>query len=220
MKNILENRRHTDKIKYVLFLFGKRLIDIFTSCISLILLSPLFLFISILIKIEDRGKVFFSHSRVGYNNEKIKLYKFRSMKETKLDLQEVLSKEEYEEYLKEFKLNNDPRRTKVGLVLRKTSLDELPQLLNILKGDMSLVGPRPIVEEEFRNYTVAEKERLLSVKPGLTGYWQAYARNNASYQMGERQRMELYYVDHASIMLDIKILLKTVQTVFTGKGAK
>ena len=93
-------------------------------------------------------------------------------------------------------------------------------LLNILKGDMSLVGPRPIVEEEFIHYTEDEKEKLLSVKPGLTGYWQAYARNNASYQTGERQRMELYYVDHASIKLDVKILFKTVQTVITREGAK
>lgn len=207
-------------IKKAFFQGLKRVIDIVVSFVFLIILSPLFLLISILIKAEDRGKVFFSHSRVGYHNEEVKVYKFRSMKETNLNLQEILSQEEYEEYLKEFKLDNDPRRTKVGSILRKTSLDELPQLLNILKGDMSLVGPRPIVEEEFIHYSEAEKEKLLSVKPGLTGYWQAYARNNASYQTGERQRMELYYVDHASIKLDVKILFKTVETVITGEGAK
>ena len=133
MKVMLENRNSADKIKGILFLCVKRLTDIFTSCISLVLLSPLLLFISILIKVEDKGKVFFSHPRVGYHNEEIKVYKFRSMKETDLDLQEILSQEEYEEYLKEFKLDNDPRRTKVGSILRKTSLDELPLAFKYFK---------------------------------------------------------------------------------------
>lgn len=147
------------------------------------------------------------------------MYKFRSMKETKQDLKDLLTKEQYEEYLKEYKLDNDPRITKIGNILRKTSLDELPQLLNILKGEMSFVGPRPIIEEEFINYSSQEKEKLLSVKPGLTGYWQAYARNNATYQTGKRQEMELYYIDNASLLLDIRILVKTVHTVLTREGA-
>lgn len=221
MRIILDNiDRNKIYKKETVYQYFKRLVDISVSIALIIILFPIFLLITIFIKLEDGGKILFAHSRIGYKGKKFEIYKFRSMKESDLDLKELLTKEQYEEYLKEFKLDNDPRITKVGSILRKTSLDELPQLLNILKGDMSLVGPRPIIEEEFVNYSEPEKEKLLSVKPGLTGYWQAYARNNASYQTGERQRMELYYVDHASIWLDIKVLFKTVQTVITREGAK
>lgn len=221
MRIILDNidRNKTYK-KETVYQYFKRLVDISVSIALIIILFPIFLLITIFIKLEDGGKVIFAHSRIGYKGKKFEIYKFRSMKESDLDLKELLTKEQYEEYLKEFKLDNDPRITKVGSLLRKTSLDELPQLFNILKGDMSLVGPRPIIEGEFVNYSKLEKEKLLSVKPGLTGYWQAYARNNASYQTGERQRMELYYIDHASVLLDIKVLFKTVQTVITREGAK
>lgn len=217
LDNIDRNKTYKKDIAYQYF---KRLVDISVSIALIIILFPIFILITIFIKLEDGGKVIFAHSRIGYKGKKIEMYKFRSMKESNLDLKDLLTKEQYEEYLKEFKLDNDPRITKVGSLLRKTSLDELPQLFNILKGDMSLVGPRPIIEEEFVNYLKLEKEKLLSVKPGLTGYWQAYARNNASYQTGERQRMELYYIDHASVWLDIKVLFKTVQTVITREGAK
>lgn len=183
------------------------------------ILSPCFVLIGLLIKLEDGGKIFYLHPRLGIKSSEINVYKFRSMKETKQDLKDLLTKEQYEEYLKEYKLDNDPRITKIGNILRKTSLDELPQLLNILKGEMSFVGPRPIIEEEFINYSSQEKEKLLSVKPGLTGYWQAYARNNATYQTGKRQEMELYYIDNASLLLDIRILVKTVHTVLTREGA-
>lgn len=135
-------------------------------------------------------------------------------------LEDMLTPEQLEEYKKEFKINNDPRITKIGKFLRKTSLDELPQLFNILKGELSVIGPRPVVAEELEMYGESERAKFLSVKPGLTGYWQAYARNNATYESGERQRMELYYVDHACIWFDIKILLKTVISVFTRNGAK
>ena len=124
-----------------------------------------------------------------------------------------------EQYRTEFKIDNDPRITKIGNVLRKLSLDELPQLFNILKGDISIVGPRPIVEKETQIYG-KDVEKLLSVKPGLTGYWQAYARNNATYESGERQKMEMYYVDNNSLWLDIKILFKTVISVLKKEGAQ
>lgn len=223
MKVLFENvdkSKEKETLLALPYLYAKRIIDILFSFLLLIVLSPLFLVIACAIKLEDGGKVIYRHPRIGYMNNNIGIYKFRSMRDSNLDLKELLTKEQYEEYLKEFKLDNDPRITKVGSLLRKTSLDELPQLFNILKGDMSLVGPRPIIEEEFVNYSKLEKEKLLSVKPGLTGYWQAYARNNASYQTGERQRMELYYIDHTSVWLDIKVLFKTVQTVITRKGAK
>lgn len=201
------------------YYFPKRIFDFAFSLVLLFILSPCFILIGLLIKLEDGGKIFYLHPRLGIKSSEINVYKFRSMKETKQDLKDFLTEEQYEEYLKEYKLDNDPRITKIGNILRKTSLDELPQLLNILKGEMSFVGPRPIIEEEFINYSSQEKEKLLSVKPGLTGYWQAYARNNATYQTGKRQEMELYYIDNASLLLDIKILFKTVHTVLTREGA-
>lgn len=131
-----------------------------------------------------------------------------------------LTDEQRQQYITEFKIDNDPRITPVGNFLRKTSLDELPQLFNVLCNDMSLVGPRPLIESEIQTYYADMFDTLLSVKPGVTGYWQAYARNNATYQSGQRQQMEMYYVNHASIMLDIKILFRTVVSVLRKDGAK
>ena len=124
------------------------------------------------------------------------------------------------QYQKEFKIDNDPRITKMGKFLRVTSLDELPQLWDIFVGKLSVVGPRPLVKNEIELYYSDSKELFLSCKPGLTGYWQAYARNDATYESGERQKMELYYVNNRSLWLDIKILFKTVFSVLSRKGAK
>ena len=135
------------------------------------------------------------------------------------DLKKLLTPEQLEQYQREFKIDNDPRITKVGEFIRKTSLDELPQLFNILKGDISIVGPRPIVEEETKIYG-KDIVKFLSVVPGLTGYWQAYARNNATYESGERQEMEMYYVDNRSLWLDIKIFFKTFSSVLKKEGAQ
>ena len=135
------------------------------------------------------------------------------------DLKKLLTPEQLEQYSREFKVDNDPRITDVGNFLRRTSLDELPQLFNILGGSMSFVGPRPIVEEETTIYG-SDIRKLLSVKPGLTGYWQAFARNLASYESGERQEMEMYYIDHQSVGFDLKILLKTFGAVAKMEGAK
>ena len=131
-----------------------------------------------------------------------------------------LTPEQMQQYYTEFKIDNDPRITKVGNFLRKTSLDELPQLFNVLFNDMSLIGPRPLIESEIQMYYSDYYDVLLSAKPGVTGYWQAYARNNATYQSGERQQMELYYVHNASAWLDIKILFKTVVSVLKREGAQ
>ena len=122
--------------------------------------------------------------------------------------------------MSEFKINNDPRITKIVNILRKTSVDELPQLFNILKGDISIVGPRPIVEKELAMYYKGNEAKLLSVKPGLTGYWQAYARNNATYESGDRQSMYMHYVENASLLFDIKILFRTVYAVMKRDGAQ
>ena len=201
--------------------FIKRFSDIFCSRLALILLSPVFLVISAFIKLSDGGKIFYAQERVGRHGKIISVYKFRSMKMNADSLENMLTPEEYEEYKKEYKLDNDPRVTKVGNVLRKTSMDELPQLLSILKGDMSIVGPRPILQDEMEeNYSDYQAYILKSVRPGLTGYWQAYARNNVGYSNFERQKMELTYCRKRSLGFDIKIIFKTVQSVLARNGAK
>ena len=213
--------KKTNKYHYsVIYLFIKRLFDFFSSLTMLLLLLPVFAIISILVKAEDGGNVFYKHNRIGMNGKKIGIYKFRSMKLNADKLEDVLTPEQLEEYKKEFKIDNDPRITKIGDFLRKSSLDELPQLINILKGELSVIGPRPIIEPELQMYNEVDRIKFLSVKPGLTGYWQAYARNNATYESGERQKMELYYVEHACVWLDIKILFKTVISVLKRDGAK
>lgn len=216
---------HSEKIQQTArlskgYLFFKRLFDFVSALMVLLLIWPVLLIIAILVKAEDGGPVFYKHNRVGMNGKKLGIYKFRSMKLHADRLEDMLTKEQLEQYHREFKIDNDPRITKIGDVLRRTSLDELPQLLNIIKGELSVVGPRPIVEKELDQYTEEQRAKFLSVKPGLTGYWQAYARNNATYATGERQKMELYYVDHASMWLDIKIIFKTVVSVIKKEGAQ
>lgn len=206
-------------IKKKVYHFTKRMFDILVSGFCLIILLPIFLLICILIKLDSKGKVFYKHKRIGKNGEYIYLYKFRSMySDSKERLEELLKdpiiKKEWEE---NYKLENDPRITKVGNILRKTSLDELPQLLNILKGDMSLVGPRPVIDEEIEKYGLYKK-KFLSVTPGLTGWWACNGRSCTSYE--KRMELELYYVDHCSIWLDIKCIFKTVIAVIKRDGAE
>lgn len=201
------------------YLFVKRLLDIILSLLAIIVLSPLLLALTAAVVLGDGGTPFYGHRRVGKNGRKITIWKFRSMRTDAGDLQKLLTKEQLEQYSHEFKIDNDPRITKLGTFIRRTSLDELPQLFNILAGDLSFVGPRPIVVEETEIYG-KEIAKLLSVKPGLTGYWQAYARNKATYESGERQAMEMYYVDHASLRLDIRIVFKTFSTVLKKEGAQ
>ncbi len=206
------------KRKYI-YLFFKRVFDVICSVLALIILSPVLLAVAILVKREDGGPVFYKHRRVGFHGAEIAIYKFRSMRVNADKLEDMLTPEQLAQYSKEFKVDNDPRITKIGNFLRRTSLDELPQLINILKGELSFVGPRPIMEKELLTYYPGEKGvRLLSVKPGLTGYWQAYARNNALYEDGERQKMELYYVKNHSFLLDLKILFATVGAVIRKSG--
>ena len=205
------------EVKVEMYHKAKRLFDIAASLVSLLLLSPLLLVIAVLILLEDGWPVLYRHKRVGKDGKEFKMLKFRTMYQ---NTKGMLTPEQEAELEQEFKLENDPRVTWVGRKLRASSLDELPQLWNILKGDMSFVGPRPIVEREFENYTAAETTAFQSVKPGLTGYWQAYARNDATYQSGERQRMEMYYVENASFWLDIRILFKTIGAVLRKSGVK
>lgn len=196
--------------------FFKRIFDIVCSLVALIILSPVFLIMAILVKTTSEGPVFFAHKRVGKNGKEIKIYKFRSMVTNAEELIKQFTPEQKAEYEKNFKLENDPRITKVGKFMRKTSLDELPQLLNILKGDISIVGPRPVTEVEteiYGNY----RDMLLSVKPGLTGFWAANGRSDTTYT--RRRAMEIYYVKNRSLWLDIKIIFKTFVSVFKGESA-
>lgn len=197
--------------------FVKRFADIICSAIAIILLSPFFIIISIAIKATSKGPAIFVHKRVGKNGKEIGIYKFRSMVMNAEELIKEFTPEQKAEFQKNFKLENDPRITKIGKFLRKTSLDELPQLFNVLKGDLSLVGPRPIIQKETEIYG-EYKKMLLSVKPGLTGFWAANGRSDTSYK--RRRAMEIYYVKNRSLLFDIKIILKTAVSVFKGEGAK
>lgn len=207
--------RRMTKVEY----FIKRVIDITGSIIGLILTAPIFFLIGISYLFEkERGPVFFKQRRVGWNGQIFYIYKFRTMvinAEKKLKENKLL----YKKYVaNNYKLEpyEDPRITKLGKFLRRTSLDELPQLINVLKGEMSLVGPRPVVEEELKEYK-NKRNQFLSVKPGVTGYWQISGRSNVGYP--ERVELELYYVYNQSILFDIKILYKTFMVVLTNKGA-
>lgn len=205
--------------KQLLYRTIKRAADLAGSIAMLGISAPAFAVISAMIKKESDGPVFFVHERVGLNGKPIRIYKFRSMRTGSEDLEAELNDEDLEKYYQEFKLQNDPRITETGHKLRRTSADELPQLINVIMGDMSLVGPRPVMEEELKFYSDSERAKLLSVKPGLTGYWQVNARNDATYQSGKRQQMELYYAENRSLLMDLKILLKTPLAVIRKRGA-
>ncbi|MBR2465152.1 MAG: sugar transferase [Clostridia bacterium] len=213
--------------------FFKRLADIAVALPLTLLSLPVGVLLGLLILLRDPGNPFYCQRRVGRDGKVLTILKFRTMKRRSDEVERVLSPEALAIYRREYKLMDDPRLIGYrkegdgsrcfGAILRRTSLDELPQLWwNVLLcGNMSLVGPRPILPEELaQHYTAAEQEALLSVKPGLTGYWQAYARNAACYENGERQQMELYYVKNRSFGLDLKILFRTVVAVITKAGAK
>jgi len=218
LTGILSQNEDYTKVSYQkrVYLITKRLIDIVVSSIALIFLLPIFILIGLAIKLDSKGKVFFKHKRIGKDGKIIYLYKFRSMVENAEDLIKKFTKEQLKEYEENYKLTNDPRITRVGNILRKTSLDELPQLINILKGDMSLIGPRPIVEKELEKYGMLKK-RFLSVTPGLTGYWACNGRSCTTYD--DRIKLELYYISNCSFKLDVKIFFATIKSVIKRDGA-
>ncbi|MFS0724097.1 sugar transferase [Paenibacillus sp. 1P07SE] len=201
------------------FAFVKRSMDLLAAGFGLIFLLPVFLVIAVLIKLEDpKGPVFFRQPRIGKHHKMFTIYKFRSMV-TSSEQRLREDKELYQKYVdNNYKLeqDEDPRITRIGRFLRKTSLDELPQLINVIKGEMSLVGPRPVVAEELKEYR-EKKSEFLSVKPGITGYWQVSGRSDVGYP--ERVDLELHYVYNRTIWLDIKILFFTVWSVLLKKGA-
>lgn len=195
----------------------KRLTDIVGACAGCLVLAVLTVILGPLIRLESPGPVFFAQKRVGRNGRIFKMYKFRSMyADAEERKEELLDRNEMNGLM--FKIEEDPRVTRVGKILRKTSLDEFPQFLNILKGDMSLVGTRPPTLDEFSQYSPYHKKRL-SFRPGLTGMWQVSGRSDIT-DFEEIVRMDVEYIDNWSYLLDIKILLKTVLQVFRGKGAR
>ncbi|MDZ5254235.1 sugar transferase [Clostridium sp. LIBA-8841] len=211
-KEELENKVKEDKIGY---LFIKRLIDILASALGLIILSPIFIIVSILIKLDSKGPIFFSQERVGLNGKTFNMYKFRSM---------VVNAEEIKERLKEqnemsgpmFKMKNDPRITKIGKFIRKTSIDELPQLINVLKGEMTLVGPRPSLPKEVVEFEPWMMERL-TVKPGITCYWQVMGRNSIGFE--DWMKLDVKYVHERCLSLDMKLIFKTFFVLFGDENA-
>ena len=205
-----------EKKKEGFYLFVKRVTDILGALIGLILLSPIFLIVAIAIKLDSKGPIIFGHTRKGLDGKDIKVYKFRTMYENSKEIFDNFTEEQKQEFYKNFKLDNDPRITKIGNFLRRSSIDELPQLINILNGSMSIVGPRPIVEKEIALYG-EYAPKLFSVVPGLTGYWQANGRSDTTYQ--ERIKMDMYYIDNRSLGLDLKIIFKTFSSVIKGEGA-
>ena len=193
----------------------KRVIDVVGALFGLIILSPILIIVGILIKLESKGPIIFAQKRVGLNGKEFKMYKFRSM---------VANAEEIKEKLKEknemsgpmFKMKNDPRITKVGKFIRKTSIDEVPQLINVLKGDMSLVGPRPSLPNEVKEFESWMLKRL-DVKPGITCYWQVMGRNNIDFE--NWMKLDVKYVKERNFWLDIKLIFKTFFVLFGDENA-
>lgn len=198
-----------------IYLFIKRFIDIVGALVGLIFLSPLLVIIGVLIKIESKGPIIFSQDRIGKNGKVFRMYKLRSMVENAELLKKKLIKEN-EMSGPMFKIKDDPRVTKVGKFIRKTSIDELPQLFNVLKGDMSLVGPRPSLPNEVLEFETWMNKRLM-VKPGLTCYWQVMGRNNIDFQ--QWMLLDIKYVETRSIIVDIKLIFKTFFVLFGDKNA-
>ncbi|HGV8438607.1 TPA: sugar transferase [Enterococcus faecium] len=197
------------------FFGGKRFLDIFLGLLGLLALLPLFFFISILIKLDSKGPVFFSQIRVGENGKLFKIYKFRTMCHHAEEMK-ILLQEKNEMDRCQFKIKNDPRITIIGKYLRKSSVDELPQLWNVLKGDMSLIGPRPALQEEVLEYSDIEKERL-KVKPGCSGLWQVSGRNHLTFD--SMIELDLKYIENINLKNDLVIIFKTVKIMLTGEGA-
>lgn len=199
------------------YFFAKRLMDLVLSVMALAVLIVPMGIVALLIKLDSPGPAFYIHKRIGKNGKPLPLLKYRSMHVNADQMIKEFTPEQKAEWEANFKLEHDPRITRMGKFLRRSSLDELPQLINIIKGELSIVGPRPVVKDELEKYG-ENKARFLSVTPGLTGYWQAYARSTCTYE--KRMEMELHYVENANFWWDIKIMFATVGRVLRGTGAK
>lgn len=208
------------KNKQYLYLGLKRLFDIIVSGICLLLLIPLFIIVGIIIKIDSKGPIILKQIRVGKDGKPFKIYKFRSMVDHAEEMLEKLMQEDaaiYEEYTINKKLKNDPRITRVGKIIRRTSIDELPQLLNVFNGDMSLVGPRPYFYSEIRDMSIHYFD-VIQMTPGLTGLWQISGRSDINFK--DRCKIDSRYLHIRGIKKDLEIIFKTFGAVFSKKGAK
>lgn len=218
---VMEEASLAWQCKRTMYFAFKRVFDILCSLVGILFLIPLLIIIKIAyICTGDFKSVLYSQERIGKNGKIFRLHKFRTMVYNADDILADWLKnnpEKRDEYYRDRKIDNDPRITKMGKLLRKTSLDEFPQFLNVLLGQMSMIGPRPVVVDEVENYG-KNKEKFLSIRPGLTGYWASNGRSNVSYK--ERMKMELFYVDHCCIRLDIQIIWNTIITVIKREGAK
>lgn len=196
--------------------FFKRALDIVISSIALVLLAPLLVVVAALIKLDSQGPVFFTQQRIGLNKRRFNMFKFRTMV---TDAEKLQSKLEAQNEIQgpAFKMANDPRITRTGKLLRSTSIDELPQLINVLVGDMTLVGPRPLPVRDYEGFEEDWHRRRFSVKPGITCLWQIEGRSNTTFD--EWMQMDIRYIDQWTLWLDIKILLKTIPAVIRGTGA-
>jgi len=196
-----------------IYTFTKDFLDIVASVTFLIIGFPIFLLIALLIKLSSSGPIFYFHKRLGKNNKYFNCVKFRTMYPESSDILENLLEKNDDikrEFEKNHKIKNDPRITPIGKILRKTSLDELPQFINVLRSEMSIVGPRPIVKEEINKYGDAFK-KVSSIKPGITGLWQVSGRNNLTYR--KRILLDLIYVENHNLLMDIRIIIRTIGVI-------
>lgn len=208
------------KINNLIYLFIKRVFDIIVGILGVILLIPISIIIKIISVInKDYAPIFYSHVRIGKNGKEFKLYKFRSMVPNADEILKDILKDpkRKDEWDKNQKFSNDPRITKVGKILRKSSLDELPQFINVLKGDMAFIGPRPLLKGELAAHN-GDHKIYEKVRPGITGWWACNGRSATTYK--KRLELEYYYVNNMSLWLDIKCIFKTVEAVINRKGAK
>lgn len=196
-------------MKKRLYLTIKRLCDIIIALIGMIIFIPIFIIVAPIIKLETKGKIIYKQKRIGKDGKEIEIYKFRTMVTDADKIIDKLPEDLKKEYQQNYKISKDPRITKVGKILRFTNLDELPQIINVLKGEMSVIGTRPILKEELEKYNEKEKKQLLTATPGISGYWQV--NRNKCKDYNDRIKMELYYVEKMSLLLDIKIFIKTLK---------
>lgn len=215
-KSMMKDNRINHKTIFLSFYHViKRAVDVVASIVAIVVLSPVFLVTAIAIYMEDGAPAFFVQERNGLYGKVFRIYKFRSMcRDAEKIHQSLLTQNELDGPA--FKMKNDPRLTKIGKFIRKTSIDELPQLFNILKGEMSIVGPRPLPTYETAKLNEYQKQRM-NVKPGLTCYWQCSGRNDIPFD--EWMELDMKYIEEESMLTDIRIILKTVVSVMTGKGA-
>lgn len=215
-RELISRERADDKLFYGVI---KRILDIVLSITALVALSPLFAVFAVLIRLEDGGPAIHTRICQGKNGRLYKMYKFRSMKMNADEMLASLSEKQRSFYDIGGKLKDDPRITEIGKFIRKTSIDELPQLVSIVKGDMSIIGPRPVTSREADAYG-SKKELLLSRRAGLTGYWQVYGRGDVCFLSEEAKAMQLYYVEHFGWKLDMELFFKTIVKVLKMQGAR